>query len=247
MFLTKVELSNVVRKQYRYKLKSYLGVFTSLIAIQLLAMVFSSGGVSTYYSDVNGFSIEINKVSGNLILSFTMLWAFITAIMITTRAYRYDDFAFVTNRLSSNLSNILFLLSASFIGGTLAILSSFLLKVILFIFYDGQLLISHVITPVQILIGIIGASCYLFAISAIGYLVGTIVQLNKIFAVLIPVLFFGSFFYVGTRWNVTLVVSLKESIVDETFLLIFALKIVVISGLLFLAATTISNRLEVRK
>lgn len=55
-----------------------------------------------------------------------------TGILITTKAVRYDDFTFVSNRLSSNLANILFLLTASAIGGAAAVTAGFLLKIIAF-------------------------------------------------------------------------------------------------------------------
>src|SRR5699024_5729575 len=98
-------------------------------------LLFSLGGVGQGGS--GSFEISINRhyYTVDYVIAFTMIWAFITSIQMTTREYRQDDFTFVTNRLSGNLSNIAFLFTASVIGGVLAVLSDFLLKgVIRFLF-----------------------------------------------------------------------------------------------------------------
>lgn len=44
MSLTEVSLASVVIKQYKYKLKAYLGVFSSLVVLQILGVIFSFSG-----------------------------------------------------------------------------------------------------------------------------------------------------------------------------------------------------------
>src|SRR6185437_4463337 len=116
MSLVEVNLSKVVKRQFSFKLRAYVGVFASLIAMQILGIFFSFLGASSSYFGGSSVSVSYTYYSADIVVGATMLWGFISAILITTKANRYDDFAFVTNRLSSNLSNMIFLIVASIIG-----------------------------------------------------------------------------------------------------------------------------------
>jgi hypothetical protein len=249
MSLTEVSIGEVVKKQYKYKLKSYLSIFTSLIMIQLLAMFFSSSGSGMFGTSTVGYSIHITYYSGNLVIGFSMLWAFISGILINTKAYRNDDFAFVTNRLVSNLSNIAFIITASIVAGISAMLSSTLLKVVKYFLVKDHYMVGNTETPYELLLGMVTASFYILVIFALGYFVGTLTQLHRIFAMLIPVLFIGTLFFGGrvTGLNRLVFTVVKDFIAAEPSVILFILKIVMISLLLFLGSIVISNRMEVRK
>ena len=104
MSLTKVSLWEVVKKQLRFKLKSYRGMFTSLMILQIIGILFSLAGEGGGGgSSSNGFSYDMTYYSSNIMFALIMIWAFISAIIITTRAYRFDDYAFVANRLTSHV------------------------------------------------------------------------------------------------------------------------------------------------
>ncbi|MFE8702962.1 hypothetical protein ACFYKX_20345 [Cytobacillus sp. FJAT-54145] len=248
MSLVEVNTLDIVKKQYSYKLKAYIGVFSSLFLAHVIAILFSFfGGVGMTGTGNESISLTVKLFSGDLIIGFTMIWGFIISLLITTKAYRYDDFAFVTNRLSSNLSNIGFLMTTSIVGGVTALLSSILLKVMLFFIYGTDYLMSSFQKPGDLLIGIWAAILYILLFSSIGYFVGVLVQINKLFMIFLPTLFFGSLF-VGLR-NLnepSLFVKISTFFVGETSLLLFSVKIFVTVTVLFLAATSLSNRLEVR-
>jgi hypothetical protein len=191
--------------------------------------------------------VEVHYISADLVVFFTMIWGFIIAIIITTKAYRNDDFTFVTNRLSSNLSNLLFLLTASIIGGLTAMLSTNLLKVIMY-FFVGQLTISStsmVSAPVEFILGIFATSFYIFLFCALGYLIGTLVQIHKVFALLVPALFFGALVLSEISGNAGIMANFFGFIFTESSILLFMIKIMVTSGLLFASAFVLSNRMEV--
>ncbi|WP_066069097.1 hypothetical protein [Neobacillus soli] len=248
MSLTKVRLTDVVKKQYAYKLKAYIQVFTTLIALQLLAIFFSLNGVGSMGSSSESLEMDVHYYSADIVVFFTMLWSFIIAILITTKAYRNDDFVFVTNRVSSNLSNALFLLTASVIGGVTAIMSSYLMKVIMYFFVDAQYLngTSIMAAPMEWLLGIFSTTCYVFLLGALGYWVGTLIQINKAFALLLPALFFGAFIVEGTG-TAKLVSTVYDFIFTESSILLFIVKIIVIAGLLFSSSMVFSNRMEVKQ
>ncbi|GAA0342387.1 hypothetical protein GCM10008967_35990 [Bacillus carboniphilus] len=250
MYLTETRSFDVIKAQYRYKLKAYMGSFTSLILVQLLAMLFSIGGSSQMGgSSSTGISYDISVYSGNLVLAFTFMWIFITAITVTTKPYRYDDFAFISNRQTSNLSNILFLVTASFIGGASAVLSGYLLKVIMLFYYGSENIIqSYNSTPFDVIGGIVGASFYLILIGSLGYLVGMLTQLHSLFKWVLPALFLG-FLFLGDRINgfEGVIEFINRVFVSEEMLLVFILKVILFSGCLFLVTMWMTNRMEVRK
>ncbi|QCJ40950.1 hypothetical protein FAY30_02950 [Bacillus sp. S3] len=248
MSLTRVSLTDIVKKQFVYKMKAYSQVFMSLMFLQLLAVFFSLNGVGGMGAGSGSVEIQVKYFSPDYVAAFTMLWGFITAILITTKAYRYDDFVFVTNRISSNLSNAVFLLTASVIGGITAMLSSYLLKVIVYYFISDVSINSSAVlaAPMELLLGIFSTLLYVFLFCALGYLVGTLVQISKAFTVLLPAVFFGGLIFDGLRGKSGAVAYVFEFFFTESSLTLFFVKIIVAAGLLFSGTFVLSNRLEVR-
>lgn len=180
MYLTEVKLADIVKKQFIYKLKAYISVFNSLLIIQVIAMFLSTNGSSgSYGSGSDGISFSFNLYNGDLIIIVSMLWAFISAIIITTKAYRNDDFVFISNRLSSNLSNIFFLKAASIVAGITAMLSGILFKVIIYLTLDDGNVIGTVVSFRDLVVGIIMSILYILLFASLGYLVGMLVQFSK--------------------------------------------------------------------
>jgi hypothetical protein len=246
MSLTSVSLNEVVKKQFLFKLKSNIDAFSSLIGIQLIGMLFSFAGVSSMGTSSDYIRMNVKLYSADLVIGFTMVWAFMTAITITTKPNRHHDFTFVTNRLSSNLSNSLFLLTACLLGGMTAMLSGHLISVLSHLFFDLEV-IGQQTSVREFLIGVIVTSSYIFLASSIGYFVGALVQVHKVFIFFIVILFFGLMF-LETMLNKQLVVtSAFQFYFMETVLLVFLLKVLLTSALLFLVSIRIFNRMEVRQ
>lgn len=248
MYLTKVSLWDIVKKQLRFKLKSYRGMFTSLMMLQIIGLLFSLGGEGGGGGGSETFSYSMNYYSGNIILAFMMIWAFISAIVVTTQAYRFDDYSFVANRLSSHLSNILFLGWASVIGGVTFVLASQSLKLSFLFLKDREFIESQPMTVLQMAEGFAATILYLFLFTAIGYLVGMLVQRSKIFIIVLPALLFGSLFLnVFLASESTLVIDIGQIFVRETSFLLFLLKVLFTTAIAYGSAVAISNSLEVRK
>ncbi|MBY6038209.1 hypothetical protein KUV80_16230 [Fictibacillus nanhaiensis] len=245
MSLVEVNSWDIVKKQYRYKLKSYLGVFSSLIIIQVLAIFFSLNGTGMSGGSSGTFSYKVNYYSGDLILVFMMLWGFITAIIITTKAYRYDDTSFVTNRLTSHFSNILFLISASLFAGLTVFLSSHLFRLITNIMNVDSIMVNEH-TPLQIAKGIIGAGLYIFLFTSIGYLVGMLIQKNKLFSFFLPIVLVGAMYLDGMNNDVLIFHSISLYFLSETLLSLLIIKIMSVSLLFYGFAIILSARMEVR-
>ncbi|MGM0876247.1 MAG: hypothetical protein ACQEWV_16120 [Bacillota bacterium] len=248
MYLTEVKLFDVVKKQFMYKVKAYLSVFSSLLIIQAIGILLSTNGSSSFGTGSNGLSLEMSLYNGNIIIIFTMLWAFISAIIITSKAYRNDDFVFISNRLSSNLSNIGFLLLASIVGGITCMLSGVLLKVVMYFMLDDRNVIGTLISFQEIMLGIIVSIFYLFILTSSGYLVGMLVQLSRWFSVLLPTLFFGYVFLgVNKNGEAPLIVETVKFYVEEASISLFLLKVIVSASFLFYISIILSNKMEVRQ
>ena len=246
MSLTTINLAETVKKQFVFKLKANIDVFSSLVGIQLLAILFSLNGVASMGMGGTNLSVDVKYYSADLVIIFTMLWSFVTAITITTKPYRNHDFTFVSNRLSSSLSNILFLLTASFIGSITATLAGNLVKLLVSILFKQELF--HFYTgSLEFVLGIGVTIIYVFFLSSIGYLIGTLVQVSKGFIILIPVLFLGTIFLAASMHTEPLLIQIFQFYVLESSLLLFILKTLLTTVLFFIAAISLLNRMEVRR
>ncbi len=246
MSLKTINLAETVKKQFVFKLKANIDVFSSLVWIQLLAILFSLNGVASMGMGGTNLSVDVKYYSADLVIIFTMLWSFVTAITITTKPYRNHDFTFVSNRLSSSLSNILFLLTASFIGSITATLAGNLVKLLVSILFKQELF--HFYTgSLEFVLGIGVTIIYVFFLSSIGYLIGTLVQVSKGFIILIPVLFLGTIFLAASMHTEPLLIQIFQFYVFESSLLFFILKTLLTTVLFFVAAISLLNRMEVRR
>jgi hypothetical protein len=246
MSLTSANMNEVVKRQYLFKLKANMDAFSSLVGIQALALLFALGGMGMIGSSSSYFTLTVRSYSADVVIAFTMIWAFVTAITITTKPYRNFDFAFVTNRLSSSFSNVLFLLTASFLGGVTSILSGFLVRVAGY-FVLGQTLYSSDMAVGELILGILAASLYIFMASSIGYLFGTLAQVSKAFIIVIPVLLIG-FLFLDVSFNPK---PIEQEIYQFYFLessfILFLVKILLTSACFFGFSSILLNRMGVRQ
>lgn len=246
MFSTNVKMLEIVKKQYIYKCRAYIQILISLILIQVFSILFSGGSSGSAVGGGSSFNFNIHYYSADTVVAFTMLWGFISSILVTTKAYRMEDFAFVANRLTSGLSNILFLLTASFIGALTAMLSVYFIKDMMF-FLRGTLFIStaHSMTaPVEFLLGLFTATLFILLFCALGYFVGTLVQLYRGF-IAVPALIIAAFFFAGNLEVNTFLTFVYQFLFKESSALIFAIKTIVSAAVLFGSALALSSRVEV--
>lgn len=245
MYLANANSSEIVKRQYFFKLRAFIGSFVALMFVQWMALgltiLSGSGMMATSSGDL---SIKVTYFDGNSLIMFTLMWAFVTGITLTTKQTRYGDFAFVTNRFTSNLSNIAFLLTASLIAGVTSMMASNLVRVIKIFFSNTDIFLqySSSITIFELTIGILATTLYTILIAAIGYFIGMLVQLSKLFIIIFAGLFIALPIIFGVTMENVLFFFNKE-----TSLFIFTIKVVITSLVLFAGAILISNRMEVRR
>ncbi|MFD1363600.1 hypothetical protein [Lentibacillus salinarum] len=248
MSLTKPSMAKTVQQQFRFKLKGFAGMFMTLFILQLIGLLFSLTGNASFSSTNAGTELSIQYYSADIVVAFTMLWGFMSATQIKTKAYREDDFIFVTSRLSSDLANIVFLAVTSLLGGITALLSGFLLKVVVYFLFDSTPIIQSGFTdtPGELLTGMLAAAMFIFMLSSAGYLTGTFVHLHKILAYIIPAAVIGLIILWPRITGTHLLPAAGEFYFQERSFWLFTCKMMVTTGVLLAGSIVISHRLEVR-
>lgn len=248
MFLNKISLTQVVKNQFQYKLKAYTGMVSSLVILHLLALLFSLGGNGGGLGFSSGTEIAFTSYSIQNVIIFTILWAFIHSIMMTTKTDWENAFTFVGNRLSHDLSNIIFLFVACIAGGALTLLTAFVLRVIIYYVIAKETLINinFIITGEEILSGLLAFPLQLLLFCAIGYLLGTMTRIHRMMPVLLPVVLIGLIIAL-VRINSDLLLQFIKFYFLEANPLLFIIKIGISVLLLFGMSILISSRTEVRR
>ncbi|GAB4075159.1 hypothetical protein GCM10028778_26620 [Barrientosiimonas marina] len=250
MYLTKPSLFQTVKQQCRFKLKSFSGFFTTLMILQLIAFVlslFSTGSSTTSLS--RGMHIYVDSYSASIVVVFTMLWGFISAVQMKTQMFRDDDFVFVSSHLSHDLANMIFLTVTSLLGGITALLYGFLLKVVTFFLFSATPIMQGGFTDTvgEWLMGALAAFMFILMFSSAGYLVGTFVHLYKMFAYIIPAVIIGLlFFWPRITGGDQLLLEIGTFYFEESSFLLFMCKTLLTALVLFAGSIIIYRRLEVR-
>ena len=245
MSLKNINLLSISLKQYFYKLKAYTNLLNRLILTQILALFFSLVGGTGMMSSSNGeLLVSLKTYSAGTVIVFSFLWIVIVAILLTTKQYKKIEIPLVVNRLSGSLSDVGFLLTASVFAGITSSLAGVFLRVIMYFTFDRSKIIfdGFFLTFSDLLLGMVVAILYMGLISAIGYFIGMLAQVNMAFVILTPVVIFGSL-----RVYTDFYQTAFRFFAFEVSLPLFALKVISLSIVLFGASLFLSNRMEVGK
>ncbi|MFD2706651.1 hypothetical protein [Salibacterium lacus] len=240
-----VNMTTAIGRLFTFKCRAFTEILSALLLLQLFAVLLSSTIFSAVTTSMfqEGFDITMDTYSSDYVIVFTMLWGFLCSLNITTKAYREDDFLFVTNRLTSHLSTILFLCAVSAAGGVTAALSGFLIRVLAFYIHDNVIM-STVPSPGLFLMGTAAAAGYVLLSAAAGYLAGIIIQWHRAFKLILPAVGIG---LMSLRGLENIAVQLRAFLYLESSFPLFSLKVLGILVLVFGAGLLLAKRLEVRQ
>lgn len=250
MSLSPTNLLAVVRRQYVFKLKTNANLLMILALVQMIAIAFSllgmSGSIST---GSNIIYVNISQISNMGVLVFTLMWALVVAIYLTTPNFQDLDFAFVSNRMSSCFSNILFLGTSALLGGAGVGLAGIFLRTATYILGWGDSIIGthFYVPPGELILGIMIGLLYVLLVSSIGYFLGSLAQMTKILIPIIPALIIGMLVMDAGNQQVHLILSAAQFFTGERSIIAFSIKTLLASGLFFIAATLLSQHREVRR
>ncbi len=248
MYLSETSLFDIVVKQFRFKLNAHAAFFSTFILLQIGALVLAITGSMYSISYDSLSSIRIVELNNTGNVSITLFWAFFLGVTLMTTARQNEAFSLVTTRLSNHFANLLFMLTASLFAGTIAALSSPVLKLFGFLRY-GEMVISTpgiMDEPGEFFLRIITAISYVLLFFLIGYTISSLVQVNKFF-IGIFIIFFIVFTSSTQNWNGSQYLGhVFTFFAFEQSPLLFLLKISGAVIVLFTISAVITNRLEVR-
>jgi hypothetical protein len=242
MYLVKSDFMAVVKKQYMFKLQGFSKFFFIIIVTQILGMLFTltnAGG--TMGTSHETYSLNIDIYSTLQVFIFTIAIVTFATILINLKEYKDMDFTLVTNRISSNISNIGFLITLSLFGAVTSALSGVLTRTIKY-FFIGSSKIAEVgfyLTPVEIMYSIGADFLYFILFSSLVYFCTVLTQKSNVFIVIILTV-------VVLLTQTPLFGNIIEFYVKENNFLIFMIKDLITAITFFLASVLVSNNMEVR-
>ncbi|GAB6171503.1 hypothetical protein JCM15765_09810 [Paradesulfitobacterium aromaticivorans] len=244
MSLNEINLRSLTLKQYLFKLKGYSGLVYGLIITQIVALLFSLGPNGSVGSGTDGLSVSVKTYSANIIIFFSFAWIIVIAGSLTTKQYKDMEFSLVANRISSNLSNIGFLITCAVWAGISSTLMGVLQRMIMYFTLDRAMFMrdGFLTVPADLLLGAFVTSLYLILLAASGYLIRVIIEVHKVFVILIPAVLIGLL-----RSYTDSLIAIFNFFTSEHLLLFFTLKILSASIILFGMSILLSNRMEVRQ
>lgn len=244
MSLNEVSLFYIVKKQVNFKIKSYTGIFHSLIVLQVLGMFLSTLGDSSMYSETSpGNSISVHYINSRVIVGMTAAWLFINTLILTTKAYREDDFTYVSSRWSRLLANICFLLILALIGSVTSFLATNVMTIYLAL-GNKELIVTTSLSIFSVFLGIIGVLGYFVLVSSIAYVIGSIIQRNILYGIGTSLIYI----LVGimVMWLNSSVVQIIYFFTKESNVIFYLLKVIFTSSLLYGLSWLMSKNQEVR-
>ncbi|TFE02455.1 hypothetical protein [Jeotgalibacillus sp. R-1-5s-1] len=245
MSLTNVSTANIIKKQYIHKMTSYRDAWKSLIITQLIALAISSFSTGGGTTSGDFYSINVTNYSVDVVFFFTVFWAFIASFLVTTNSYTYEDFSYVSNRTTSAVSAILFVASITTIAAIFTMLSSYFIFMVMYLTQDVNILYgSNTIGDFsEILSSFAAVWGYLLLASSVGYIIGALVQISRIFSLVIPVLIFLPGFM---NVQVPILTDVVTFFTTETSVMMFTMKVLITAILLFMLGWLLSAKKEVR-
>ncbi|MFJ7934206.1 hypothetical protein [Sporosarcina sp. NPDC096371] len=247
MYLTEPKFFDIVIRQFRFKMNANAAAFTTLVLSQVVLLFASLSNVYSHRFDT--ITTYEHNLSNDTIVWFTLFWALILGFILTSAAQRNESFAFVTNRLSYQLANFLFILTASVIGGVTSVLTGSVVKLYALLRFGDIVLGTPglIAAPSDFFIRIATAIAYTMLFFMAGYTIGMFIQLNKIFILL----FIGGWIFLeiidSTSGGISLTQNGFAFFGSERSIALFLLKVSGTTLGLFAICIAITNRLEVRK
>ena len=245
MSLQEVSLYEVVRKQFVYKVKSYTGILQSLMVLQVIGLFIAASGSSGMTGGTRGsLNYSITFFSGTALTVMTILWIITNSILISTTAYKNDDFTFVSTRWSRHLANGIYIGFLAILGTLTSYLGINVLKIV-YQLLQIEAIYDLNLTYMEHFASLVTMFGYILLSGISAYFIGSILQFNKLFtifgiiAIVALITVFNSFNQVNFYYSIGKFILAEESI------LAFLIKIGSICILMFSASWFVNKNQEV--
>lgn len=253
MSLNETSIFDIAKRQFYFKLHANASVFTVLFILQIISTIFllGSGSSGNFNHSNDSISLTWSSFSNDGIVGLTLFWAIVVGFLCTSTAQRNESFAFVSNRFTYHLANLYFLCFAAIIGGVTTVLLGSATKLYALLRYDHVIIATSGLlnAPGDFFSRFLVMTAYTLLVSILCYTVGMLIQLSRLFIMLLAALFIGLRLFIGLNLSSlsTEKIDLVGFITDEQSTILFIVKIVLIVAALFFFSVWSTNRIEVRK
>ena len=244
MSLNDVSVVQNVKKQVRWKLSSYSSVFMTIIAVQIMASLFTLNGTSYMSSGNDELRVEVSSYSLDSILMFSMVTVFIVSTMLASKHMVEENFSIVTTRLTASLSTIVAQLIICVITTCTALSSFYIFAFIMRLRKSEEPFLLQTAVEVKTLLLFFSL---LVVLSAAGFFVGSFLQTNRwIIAIIGVVVIIGLFSYLVPSYE-TISSQDEEAIAANAKVWLTSLKCLGISAVIYAITIFIRNEQEVSR
>lgn len=250
MSLQQAKLLPIVARQYRYKLKSHANLLVALVIVQIIGLGLTAlGGTGMSNASSSTMTVNVTHYSSTIFLAYTLLWALVVGILLNLKGISNLDFAFISNRLTSNIANAALLLTFSVLGGVTSALGRVLLRCLIYFSGRGPDIVgtSFYVSPGDLLGTAFVIALYLAVLSMLGYFIGVMVRRWRILIAVFPTVLIGILFLEARVLETQYVLGAVSWFTEESSLGIFILKVVAAFGLTMVGSVMVSQRMEVRQ
>ena len=245
MSLQEVSLYEVVKKQVIYKVKSYTGILQTLMVLQIIGLFIAASGSSGMMS---GSSMSLNYsvtfFSGTALTVMTILWIITNSVLISTTAYKNDDFTFVSTRWSRHLANGVYIGFLAILGTLTSYMGINVLKVVYQVF-RREAIYNMNLTFMEHFASLVTIFGYILLSGILAYFIGSVLQFNKVFTVIGIIAIVALIAVINSFNQVNLYYSIGKFIFAEESISIFMIKIISICLLAFSTSWFFNKNQEV--
>lgn len=235
--------SKAIKNQLKLKLNVHADMLVHLIVLQIIGMIiFAFSGSGQMGRGSENFSLKFIIYSPAGIFMLSALWIFYVAITLTRKETRREILPYIRTPKINSITDIIILIYMSAFLTFTIMLSNYLLYAILILFTKKEFVEGMAIfnEPKVFFINTVAVFIVSMVIAAIGYLIGTLIQISKLFVLVFIVLFIG---YINSKLSMFIVNYLYEQ--NPNFLSFAIFNVVIITFCLFVA-NIIGSRMEVK-
>lgn len=242
MSLIKSDLLSICKKQFKFKVQTGAVFFVYVIAANLISVLFSMSTTGMSSTSNGTYSMSIITSSTIPVIILSMFFTIYVTLLVNSKDFKNIDFTFISNRISSNISNIAFLITFVAYTSITTVLAGVLSRVMKYIIYGSTNIIENgfFLTPGELILSFCVIFLYILLISSFFYIFAVLVEISKLFFILIPSV-------IISLLRTGLFQDVLRFYINEHNLLAFSIKILLTTSFIFIISIFLSNNLEVRK
>ncbi|MGE7624753.1 hypothetical protein ACQKMD_17365 [Viridibacillus sp. NPDC096237] len=235
--------TNAMKAHLKLKLHAHANMLVYLIVLQIMGVVlFAFSGSGQMGKGAENVSLEFIIYSPAGIFMLSILWIFYVGVTLTRKGVRKEIIPFLGSPRVNSITDIITLIyMGAFLTFTVMLSNYFIYSVVVLFtdkkFAEGMTIFNE---PKVFFINALAVFIVSITTAAIGYFVGTLLQISKIFIVVFIVLFFT---YNGSKLSMFISNYFYEQYPNFVSFTVFNSAIAIFC---FFIANAIGSRMEVK-